>query len=341
MTSEQDGAGPLLEEGRTRPTSNETNPDRAWVTLPLLAAALLIGCSAENSPTTERPGKKAERVVVIGDIHADLGAGRDAFRLAGGIDDDDHWIGGDLVIVQLGDFIGRSYEDREVLDFLLEVRAKAEAGGGKVHLVIGNHEVFGARLELGWVAPRAYAAFDGIPELELDDPRLADLAQSQRSRGAALMAGGPYAKKLAELPAVLRLGDTVFAHGGITPYWAEYGVDRINREVSQWFTGLTDEPASSRGVDAGNSDDGVMWSRHFSADVTDEDCAMLADSLSILGAKRMIVAHTVHESITPRCNERVWAIDVGMSRYYGGEVQVLEIIDDELVSVIQLPSGRR
>ncbi len=49
----------------------------------------------------------------------------------------------------------------------------------------------------------------------------------------------------------------------------------------------------------------------------------------------MIVAHTVQESITARCDEKVWAIDVGMSRYYGGDLQVLEIIDDEIISIIQ------
>jgi hypothetical protein len=48
----------------------------------------------------------------------------------------------------------------------------------------------------------------------------------------------------------------------------------------------------------------------------------------------MIVAHTVHEQITPRCDGRVWAIDVGMSRAYGGRVQVLEIVDDKALRVI-------
>ena len=48
----------------------------------------------------------------------------------------------------------------------------------------------------------------------------------------------------------------------------------------------------------------------------------------------MIVAHTVHEEITPRCDGRVWAVDVGMSRAYGGRVQVLEILDDSTLRVL-------
>ncbi len=275
------------------------------------------------------------RVVVIGDIHADIGVARRIFRLAGGIDGNDNWIGGDLVIVQLGDFIGRSYDDREVLDFILGVRSRAAAAGGKVHIVIGNHEVFGARLELRSVAKEAYAAFEGMQGLDLDHPRLANLAEYQRSRAAALMPGGYYTRQLAAFPVVLKMGDTVFVHGGVTPHWAKYGIDKINLEVSQWFAGETDEPASTLGVDAGNYDDGVMWSRHFSQHVDDKSCKMLDESLAILGAKRMIVAHTVHKTIESKCGGKAWATDVGMSRYYGGDLQVLEINDGKHMSVIR------
>jgi hypothetical protein len=87
-------------------------------------------------------------------------------------------------------------------------------------------------------------------------------------------------------------------------------------------------------MDPGNFDDSVMMSRHFSDDVDDDDCAMLSESLDLLRAKRMIVAHTVQDSITSHCDGRVWVVDVGMSRYYGGVIQVLEILDDETVSVI-------
>ncbi len=216
----------------------------------LAVIALLAGCAGE------RPELPKQRVVVIGDLHADINAARRAFQLADATNDQNEWIGGDLVVVQLGDIIGRSYEDREVLDFILEVREKAEAGGGRVH-------------------------------------------------------------------------------GGVTPHWARYGVIRINQEVSQWFAGHTDEPISAQGMNPGNYDDSVLMSRHFSEDVDENDCVMLEESLKLLNAKRMIVAHSVQDSITARCNEKVWAVDVGMSRYYGGPLQVLEIIDDDILSVIE------
>ena len=295
----------------------------------IVAIVLLAGCASERADSPE------QRVVVIGDIHADIDAARRAFQLAGATDEQGEWIGGDLVVVQLGDFIGRSYEDREVLDFILEIRNKAETGGGHVHVLIGNHEVFGARLEMRWVPDEAYAAFFDLPGLDLDNPRLAHLPKYKRARSATLIPGGYYSRQLADFPAVLRLGETIYVHGGVTPHWARYGVDRINKELSQWFAGHTNEPVSARGMDAGHDDDSVMMSRHFSDDVDEKDCAMLEESLALLDAKRMVVAHSVQDSIIASCDERVWAIDVGMSRYYGGNLQVLEIIDDDIVSVIE------
>lgn len=321
------------------------------VFLPSILLVLLIACqpSDEASATTEPVAVSAEqstanrdrssvtapmgrRVVVIGDLHADIGATRQVFRLAGAIDSDDEWTGGDLTIVQLGDVIGRSDDDRQVLDFMFDIRSKAAAGGGAVHVLIGNHEVFGARVDNQAVGRNPFSAFEDIPGLALDDRRLQRLPEYQRARGAALMAGGPYAVRLADFPAVLQLGDTVFVHGGVTPRWAEYGLDKINQEVRDWFLGKRNEPNSTLGVDNG---DRVMWTRQFSYGVDFYDCEVLAESLRILGAKRMIVAHTVHAEITARCDNSLWAVDVGMSRAYGGAIQLLEIMDDQDLRVIR------
>jgi len=294
-----------------------------------LVAALLLALLVWNSPAAQTTGRG--RVVAIGDVHADIRALRLALRTAGAIDARDEWVGGALTVVQLGDLIGRSDDEREVLDFIFDLQRRARKAGGTVHALIGNHEVMGGRLDNQAVGPNPFAEWEQLAGLQRDDPRLRHLPPHARARGAALMPGGPYARQIAEFPVVLKLRETVFVHGGVVPYWAKYGIDRINREVRAWLRGETREPDSALGVDDG---DRVMWTRQFSAGVTPEDCALLGESLKILGARRMIVAHTVHEEITPRCDGRVWAVDVGMSRAYGGRVQVLEILDDSTLRVL-------
>ena len=127
----------------------------------------------------------------------------------------------------------------------------------------------GGRLDNQAVGPNPFPAWEGVPGLRLDDPRLLHLPPRARSRGAALVPGGPYARWIAELPVVLMLGQTVFVHGGVVPRWARYGVDRINREVRDWLLGNAPEPDSVRGVDNGDT---VAWTRQFSANPTSADC---------------------------------------------------------------------
>lgn len=309
----------------------------------VVLSGVLLGLLSGGEPVRAQPSEPG-RVVAIGDIHADIGALRRAFQLAGATNASDEWIGGTLTIVQLGDLIGRGDEERQVLDYVFEMQHKAAAAGGAVHALIGNHEVFGGRVDNQAVGPNPFPAWEEVDGLRRDDPRLLHLPPHARARGAALMAGGPYARRIAAFPVVLKIGDTVFVHGGVVPRWARYGIERINHEVRQWLMGLAPEPDAALGVDDG---DRVMWTRQFSANVGAADCAVLEESLRILGARRMVVAHTVHAEITARCDGRVWAVDVGMSRAYGGQVQVLEIVNNRTPRVIQpaerttVPAGPR
>lgn len=297
-----------------------------------LAAALLLALPVLLWSSSGAQPAGRDRVVAIGDIHADLGALRLALRTAGAIDARDQWIGGTLTVVQLGDLIGRSNEERQVLDFVFDLQRRAQRAGGTVHALIGNHEVMGGRLDNQAVGPNPFPDWESVPDLRRDDPRLRHLRPYERARGAALMPGGPYARRLAAFPVVLKLRGTVFVHGGVVPRWARYGVDRINREVRDWLLGQTAEPDSALGVDDG---DRVMWTRQFSFDVERADCSLLDESLKILGARRMIVAHTVLAEIASGCDGRLWAVDVGMSRAYGGRVEVLEILDDSTLRVLR------
>src|SRR5688500_19291515 len=120
-----------------------------WLAVSVVFVALIAhGLSQTPAPARGSAGGSAPapgRIVAIGDLHSDIGVTRRAFRLAGATNEKDEWIGRSLTVVQLGDLIGRSDDERQVLDFIFDVRRKAEAGGGKVHALIGNHEVMGGR----------------------------------------------------------------------------------------------------------------------------------------------------------------------------------------------------
>lgn len=266
----------------------------------------------------------AARLVAIGDVHGDLEATRKALRLAGAIDGSDHWIGGELVVVQTGDQLDRGDGEQEILELLARVQHEAAAAGGALHILNGNHEFMNALGDLRYVTPGGLADFADAPGVDVGQaalaPIMAQAPEPARARVAAFWPGQPWAKELAKRNVIVVVGDSVFVHGGVTPDWAGK-ISEINAQARAWLAGERPKPPAAI-VD----NDGPVWSRHYSADPDASDCALLDEALATIGAERMVVGHTVHtEGIQSACEDKVWMIDVGMAAHYGGPVQVLEI----------------
>jgi len=291
------------------------------------SAAAATSATPKLSDRLSRPAP--ERLVAIGDLHGDLDKARRALRLAGAIDASDAWVGGKLVVVQTGDEIDRGDDDRKILDLIEKLKADAKKSGGEVLALVGNHELMNAAFDFRYVTPGAFKAFSDVTA---SDPNtatfLAQLEPNTRGRAAAFAPGGRYASLLSERPLFVKVGDSVFVHGGILPKHVAYGLDRMNDEVGAWFAGKKEKPPA-----VVVADDGPVWTRAYSAP-GEERCKLLDDALQAMGVKRMVMGHTVQNGgVTDACNQKAWRIDVGLSHYYGGPVQVLEIKGDAVTTL--------
>jgi hypothetical protein len=264
--------------------------------------------------------------MAIGDLHGDYASATEALRLAGAIDSSDRWVGGNMVVVQVGDQLDRGDSERRILDFFRRLRDEAAAAGGAFYPLIGNHETMNVEEDLRYVTEGGFAEFADVVH-DANDQRLAAYPASQRGRVAAFLPGGPYAMMLAEHPVVLQVGRTVFVHGGLRPGHVSYGIENINREVAAWMRGEAPQP------DALISGDGPLWIRDYSDETGGAQCRTLGAVLEALDADRMVVAHTVQDEINAACQDRVWRVDVGLADYYGGTTQVLEIDGDAVRAI--------
>jgi hypothetical protein len=128
----------------------------------------------------------------------------------------------------------------------------------------------------------------------------------------------------------MKVGDSVFVHGGVLSKHLTYGLDRMDEEVRAWMRGELLSPPDILMVA-----DGLIWTRLYS--LAPEDCEQLRKVLTQLGAVRMVVGHTVQASgINAGCDGLVWRIDTGMSAFYGGPTEVLEI-RGEVLTVRRAP----
>ncbi len=299
---------------------------------PVFALTLLVAA-------TSCVGGGGQRIVAFGDVHGDLEATRRALRLAGAVDEQDRWIGGELIVVQTGDQLDRGDQEQAILDLFEKLRVESRAVGGAFHALLGNHELMNARGDFRYVTDGGFADFMDAVEYDPGDSlkvwdrssgtfgsaTLADFEPHQRARMAAFMPGGPYADLLAQRQVILQLGDNVFVHGGVLPDHIAFGIDEINAAAQAWLRGEAELPPVLSGSES------PQWTRLYSSDPDSEACGILEEALTALGAKRIVMGHTRQESgIASACGARAWRIDVGMAAYYGGSVEVLEIVGDSV-----------
>jgi hypothetical protein len=224
-----------------------------------LGIALLSGAFA---PQGAAQNGAPQRVVAIGDIHGDFDAFRGILQQAGIVDAVGRWIAGRTTLVQTGDFTDRGPKVRAAMDLLMDLEEQAPAAGGRVQVLLGNHEVLNIAGEGRDVTPAIYATFADeqseqrrqaayeayvklsaarSQQLRRPGPRI-DIALSKDNWMAAHPPGfveyrdafgpeGRYGRWLRTKPVVLQLGDTVFQHAGINPDEAPRRLEDINKQV--------------------------------------------------------------------------------------------------------------
>ena len=257
-------SGPESRPSRTRRIGSWT------VITAAVAAALTFGAP----PATARPSPASSRVVAIADIHGDLDAFLGILTRVGLIDAERRWTGGDTTLVQTGDYMDRGPQVRPLLDFLMAIESQAAAGGGRAIILMGNHEASNAIGTVRDVPASAYAAFaDSESEARREAAYAAHVKLAENRRAAlaradpsiqipkvflapdkdAWMAARPlgfveyleafgplgtYGKWLRTRMVTVRVGDTVFVHGGINPEVSPKKLDSLNdqalKEIGRW-----------------------------------------------------------------------------------------------------------
>lgn len=205
------------------------------------------------------------------------------------------------------------------------------AAGGRVITLNGNHETKNVSLDFGYTTRGGATKFNHFYNRAQyrRDRQVRKFPKYLRGRVIAFRPGGAYAKILATHNTVVVIGKTLFVHGGVEPQYADYGVEKMKQEISLWMQGKAKAP---RLVYDSN---GPLWSRVYSKNTTKHGCELLNETLDKMGLERMVVAHTVQiHGINSACDKKVWRVDTGMSKYYGGKTQVLEIINDQKVSIL-------
>lgn len=281
-----------------------------------------------------------ERIVAVGDVHGAYDRLLEILRTAGVVDDKGQWAGGRTHLVQLGDVVDRGGDSLKVLTLLRQLSTEAAAAGGKVHTLIGNHEVMRILGDLRFVSPGEFAAFATNGSEALRARYIASFPEEQRARIAqdtplgfvelvlAFGADKDLGAYLRSLDAIVRINGVVFVHGGISPAVASMPCDAINdtvrRELGRDFAATRKAPLQSLVA----REDGPLWYRGLATEP--ETFAPGVDKiLASQAARAIVVGHTAQPGrIAVRFGGRVFVVDTGMQaaeQQPNGRASALEI----------------
>ncbi len=311
-----------------------------------------------------------DRIIAVGDLHGDYGAWIDIARAAGLVDAKNHWAAGNTTLLQAGDIADRGPDSLKIIRHLRKLEKEAAKAGGKVIVLVGNHEAMNMTGDLRYTDPGEFAAFADshsealrqaawdanskryIADYKLRHPEMSD-KQIRDAWFASMPLGmlehqrawapdGEIGRWVTGLPAVVRLGDTLFVHGGLSAAYANMPIDEINRRVSAALK--AQETAQTSII---NDPMGPLWYRGLiTRGVLDQEGWSIATAqtpalaatprpsidaeldmvLKGFGAKRLVIAHTPSlKGIDISHGGKLVRIDTGNSRYYKGQLGWLEI----------------
>jgi Calcineurin-like phosphoesterase len=303
----------------------------------LLLLVVLTGFAAAVPSGAAPPA----RIVAIADVHGGFEPFVAILQRAGLIDAQRKWAGGNTVFVQTGDLTDRGNGVREAIELMMALEQQAAAAGGKVHALLGNHEIMNIVGETRDVSPDTLAAFGG-----------------EAAYREAFAPAGRYGKWLRGRAPIVKVEDTMFMHAGINPDATTDSIDTLNDTVralvAKWDEGvraLLDKNLIKPGagfkdvIEAADANkmplaeivnshlfhpEGLMWFRGYSTWPEAEGAPKVAALLKRYKVKRIVSGHTVQAKgqITERFGGAIFLIDTGMldSTFFpGGRPSALEI----------------
>lgn len=173
-----------------------------------------------ETPKRAHSALAMDSIYVVGDTHGEFDKTLTLLRNAGVVDAEGHWRAGRKQLVFVGDLTDRGPDVNRLLWFVYGLERQAQQAGGRVHVVLGNHESMVFTHDLRYVHNK---------ELQLAHlyrvayPRLYDIRESVLG------------KWLAAKPGILRLGDILFAHGGVSADYLGYNTRMFDDSLARFM----------------------------------------------------------------------------------------------------------
>ncbi|WP_369047804.1 metallophosphoesterase [Tenacibaculum sp. UWU-22] len=274
----------------------------------------------------------AEKIFVTSDIEGNFNAFYSMLIGNNIIDKNYNWIFGNGHLVIAGDMVDRGNNAWPCLWLLYKLEQEAEKVGGKVHYILGNHDIMNMHYNTKYVKKRYIELAKIISGKENEKEAYAYLLSNTNE----------IAKWIATKNTIEKIGDVLYTHGGISIDMvnANLTIDQINEIVRKNIrNNLTQNPGDNKIDNLVYSRTGPFWYRGLVKDykqyykkVTESD---LDKILKFYTIKHIVIGHTiVDEKVTSDFNGKVIRVDIKHpSNKFTGKSQGLLIENNQFFTV--------
>ncbi len=241
------------------------------------------------------------RIFAVSDVHGEYEALVDLLENAGVIDAGLHWSWGDGHLVIDGDIFDRGDKVTECLWLLYRLEQEARREGGRVHILLGNHELIVMQDDLRYVNEKYTNGIVQRTRIHYDDlfgPDM-ELGRWLRSKHVAI-----------------KLNGILFVHAGVSPDVIDRGLSL--GDINQAAKAIPDlrsyELAFSDTAKFLLGSYGPVWYRGYHYGMEGRYPKATAEQvdaiLAFYGATAVVVGHTEIPQVTALYEGKVFGIDV-------------------------------
>ena len=231
----------------------------------------------------------------------------------------------------------RAPDTRKIMDLLMKLEPQARRAGGYVHALIGNHEAMNMEGDLRYTTPAEFAAFVTPGSAAIRDRYYAAVVAALKAHppagpplkfDAAFRAQfdaehplgwvehqiawspqGPYGRWVLTHPAIIRIDDALYLHGGLGPEFVPFDYDVMNKAV---ITALNHQSGKVGGPhDILWNEQGPLWYRGLAQHDEAAEAPNVDAILARYKVSHIVIGHTKqYTQVNARFDGKVLLTDV-------------------------------
>jgi hypothetical protein len=247
-----------------------------------------------------------QRLIAISDIEGNFNGFSSFLKNNNVIDNKFNWVFGKGHLVLIGDFVDRGKNVTQVLWLIYKLENQAQKHGGKVHYILGNHEIMNLQGNSSYNQNK----YKRVAQLISKKEDLKIATQYLYSHKTEL------GKWLRSKNVIEKIGDNIFVHGGVSPEILKYripifNINQIARE--NWDKDLYNEEECNKVENFVTGKKGVYWYRGLATDYKDYNKITQSELNKVLdfyAVNKIIFGHTLKKDIAKEFNGQLIGIDV-------------------------------